>query len=110
VTSIVRGRDLLESTPLHLELQRRLGLPEPGYWHIPIVATATGEKLSKGSGARPVDLMSPPAAAAQTLELLGIEPAAELRGAPPRELWQWAARYWRVESLADRTQTRAPPD
>jgi glutamyl-Q tRNA(Asp) synthetase len=100
VTDIVRGVDLLPSTPLHIHLQHRLGLPTPAYWHIPLVRDAAGEKLSKRAGAAAVDRLSPSAAASQALEHLGLTIPRELAGAPPVLLWQWALDAWNIERLA----------
>ena len=51
VTSVVRGADLLPSTPRQIYLQRTLGLPTPEYLHVPVAINAAGEKLSKQTGA-----------------------------------------------------------
>jgi glutamyl-Q tRNA(Asp) synthetase len=51
VTDIVRGADLLDSTPRQIYLQRLLGVPTPRYLHVPVVRNAAGEKLSKQTGA-----------------------------------------------------------
>jgi glutamyl-Q tRNA(Asp) synthetase len=102
VTDIVRGADLLDSTPLHIELQRTLGLPAPVYWHIPIITDEAGEKLSKSTGAAAIDPARPELAAAAALGLLGLAIPAELDGAPPSELWQFAMRRWRIDALAAR--------
>ncbi|VXC74567.1 tRNA glutamyl-Q(34) synthetase GluQRS [Massilia sp. 9I] len=51
VTDIVRGADLLDSTPRQIFLQRVLGAPTPRYLHVPVVRNENGEKLSKQTGA-----------------------------------------------------------
>ncbi len=51
VGEVVRGADLLDSTPRQLWLQRRLGLPAPAYAHVPLLLGAGGERLSKRDGA-----------------------------------------------------------
>ena len=54
VTDVVRGADLLDSTPRQIYLQRLLGYPQPRYLHVPAVVNAAGEKLSKHTGAPPI--------------------------------------------------------
>src|SRR5512134_24551 len=54
VTDVVRGADLLDSTPRQLYLQQLLGYPQPRYLHIAAAVNAAGEKLSKQTGALPV--------------------------------------------------------
>jgi glutamyl-Q tRNA(Asp) synthetase len=55
VTDIVRGDDLIDSTPRQNQLQKLLGLPIPGYKHIPVVRNGQGQKLSKQTHAPPLD-------------------------------------------------------
>ena len=81
VTEIVRGADLLRSTPRQLWLQQLLGFPEPEYYHVPLLRSADGRRLSKRdrdldlgvlrTQARPERLLGVLAAAA------GILPQAE---------------------------------
>lgn len=103
VTTIVRGVDLLESTANHVHLQRLLALPTPAYYHLPVVVNAARQKLSKQTGAKPVDA-GEPGLAARVLELLGMAVPRELRGERPRILWQWALARWNIDALRGRRE------
>jgi glutamyl-Q tRNA(Asp) synthetase len=59
VTHVVRGADLLDSTPRQILLQRFLQVPTPRYLHVPVVTNAAGEKLSKQTDAPELDLTQP---------------------------------------------------
>jgi glutamyl-Q tRNA(Asp) synthetase len=107
VTTVVRGVDLLDSTAVHLHLQRTLGLPTPAYFHVPVVVNAEGQKLSKQTGAAPIERRRRSLVAAQVLELLGARVPDALRGAPVRELWSWAIASWRIDVLRGRRELRA---
>ena len=91
VTDVVRGADLLLSTPRQLHLQRLLALPTPRYLHHPVVVDATGHKLAKSAGAA---ALSADASAnlGRALGALRHDPPAELRGAAPVDLLAWARR------------------
>jgi glutamyl-Q tRNA(Asp) synthetase len=106
VTSVVRGVDLLDSTPAHVHLQAALGLPSPAYYHLPVVVNAAGQKLSKQTGATAVTPNS--ATAVTILELLGAGVPQALRGERPAALWQWALTNWIPEKLRARQSLAAP--
>ncbi len=71
ITEVVRGYDLLDSTPRQILLQRLLGLPTPAYLHLPLVMDAAGNKLCKSSGAPALDTSDPRSALAGSLRFLG---------------------------------------
>ena len=70
ITDVVRGADLLYSTARQIHLQRLLGARTPRYAHVPVVVNAAGEKLSKQTGARPLDLSDPQAELARARRFL----------------------------------------
>jgi glutamyl-Q tRNA(Asp) synthetase len=74
VTDVVRGADLLWSTPRQILLQRALGYPIPRHLHFPVVTNADGEKLSKQTGAAPIHPAEGPALLRQALGFLGHPP------------------------------------
>lgn len=111
ITHVVRGADLLDSTHMHRHLQHALGLPAPIYAHLPVLVDAAGVKLSKRTGARPVDDLEASTAAVRALTLLGADIPGSLAGAAPATLWEWAVANWRLESLAGSRVIRfAPPN
>jgi glutamyl-Q tRNA(Asp) synthetase len=76
VTDIVRGMDLLDSTPRQILLHRALGLSPPRYLHLPLLLDDHGHKFSKSSGAPPLDPDEPLTALRSAWRLLGQEPSA----------------------------------
>ena len=92
ITHVVRGADLLDSTPWQNWLQKLLGYPVPVYRHVPIATNATGEKLSKQTGAEPLNPLRAPELLQAALRLLN---QPEAPGQTPREILDTAARQWR---------------
>ena len=99
ITDVVRGADLLASTPRQIHIQRLLGLPTPHYAHLPVAVDARGEKLSKQTRASPVARAAPLPALAATLSFLGHAPPATALEAGLDGLWRWAIGNWRLERV-----------
>jgi len=76
ITDVVRGADLLDSTPRQRLLQRALGVPAPRYAHLPLVLGDDGRKLSKSLASRPVDVADPLPALRAAWAVLGQDPRA----------------------------------
>lgn len=106
VNQVVRGADLLSSTPRQIYLQRLLGLPAPGYWHLPLALDAHGDKISKRHGAAMFE--QPPAEMLwQVFAFLGQELPASLRGAPPQELLAWGIDHFEPGRIDRRARSAA---
>jgi glutamyl-tRNA synthetase len=89
VGEVVRGADLLDSTPRQLWLARALGVPEPSHVHVPLVLGADGARLAKRHGAVTLREVPPDRALgwmAASLRLPGPTPAAMLAGFDPAAL------------------------
>ncbi len=99
ITHIVRGADLLASTPRQIYLQHLLGLPSPHYKHLPVAVNEAGEKLSKQTLAAPVDTSRPVATLLRVLEFLQQRPPAELTSCDVKAVLDWAIRNWQAENL-----------
>lgn len=74
ITDVVRGADLLDSTPRQVFLQQRLGLPTPRYLHVPLAVDAAGAKLGKSQGSLALDDASPLRTLRQAWRFLGQRP------------------------------------
>ncbi|HQR03872.1 MAG: tRNA glutamyl-Q(34) synthetase GluQRS [Proteobacteria bacterium] len=96
ITDIVRGADLLDSTPRQRYLQSLLGWPRPGYAHVPVALDGAGEKLSKQTRAAPVDEERPVPALLAALDFLGQSPPRELAEGTIDDVWTWARTYWNL--------------
>jgi glutamyl-Q tRNA(Asp) synthetase len=92
ITDIVRGADLLASTPRQIVLQEALGLPSVRYAHLPVALDEHGDKLSKQTLAQAVAASRPLPALLAAATFLGIKPPAGLADAD--EFWAWAVPAW----------------
>ena len=109
ITEIVRGIDLLDSTPRQIRLQRAFGFPTPGYMHIAVAVNNEGQKLSKLTGAKGIDTLCASEALFDALRALLQDPPGDLRQENPAEIWEWALANWNPDRLAGQTEIPAQP-
>ncbi len=96
ITDVVRGADLLDSTPRQLYLQTLLGLPHPRYLHVPVALNEAGEKLSKQNYAPPLDAANP---ARELREALRFLRQRDVDGAAPEQIIREAIRNWKPKDF-----------
>ena len=106
VTDIVRGADLLDSTPRQLYLQELLGLSQPRYLHVPLIVQPDGHKLGKSYRSPPLTASQATPLLLRALRTLGQATDDRLCHASPREVLDWAVTHWNA-SLIPRTLTLA---
>jgi len=109
ITDIVRGADLLASTPRQIWLQHCLGLPTPGYAHLPVATNAAGEKLSKQTLAPALDPATAAGTLRRALDFLGQNPPAELADGSIAEIWHWARDHWNLDAVPRRREIVTDP-
>jgi len=102
ITDIVRGIDLMDSTPRQIWLQQLLGFSTPNYVHIPVAINADGQKLSKNTGADKVPLDNIHEMLVAALRALGQQPPTGLDKTTLTEIWQWAGANWDIRVLQHR--------
>jgi glutamyl-Q tRNA(Asp) synthetase len=99
ISEVVRGADLIESTPRQMHLQNLLGLPTPDYLHLPVALNAQSEKLSKQTLAAPLDPARPLPALLQVMRFLGQDPPPALVESNLEDFWRWAVTHWDVRRV-----------
>ena len=99
VTHVVRGADLIDSTPRQIYLQQLLHLSTPAYLHLPVATNERGEKLSKQTHASPVDAAQAASTIYAVLRLLGQQPPQELARWSAADAMQWAVGAWRRDRI-----------
>ena len=101
---MVRGADLIEPTVRQIALYRLLGAVEPGWLHLPLALQANGLKLSKQNHAPALSGAAVSRTLCQALSFLGQQPPAELIGAAPALLLEWAGSHWRPDKIPTQAQ------
>jgi len=104
ITEVVRGVDLLDSTPRHIYLQRILKLPTPAYMHIPVAVNPEGQKLSKLTGATAIDENRTSELLLDAFAALSQAPPYDLKSADPERLWEWLFEHWNPSRLSGQVQ------
>ena len=99
VTHVVRGADLLDSTPRQIYLQQVLGYSTPKYAHIPVASNQAGEKLSKQTLATPIDANNAPNLLINALDFLGQTPPQDLSNYKAQEILAWAMQHWALDKI-----------
>lgn len=108
ITEVVRGADLLLSTPRQLHLQRLLGFPAPVYAHLPTAVNAAGEKLSKQTGARSITEGQAVPLLIDALRFLGQYAPIPADADDVDELWRVAIAAWKSEKVPRVRSAPAP--
>ena len=99
ISHVVRGADLLTSTPRQIFLQQKLGYITPRYAHIPIALNTSGKKISKSDQATPIELSSPVDALLAAMQFLN----QDITGPKPvtlDEFWEWAISKWDIDKVS----------
>jgi len=105
-TTVVRGADLLSSTPRQIWLQQRLALPTPEYLHVPVAINAAGEKLSKQTDA--LALPDDPVPALMAAWRFLAQPLPDARPDNAAAFLRYATRAWSRHALPPVAMLLAP--
>jgi glutamyl-Q tRNA(Asp) synthetase len=99
ITEIVRGIDLLDSTPRQIWLQKLLGYSIPNYAHFPVITHVNGDKLSKltGEPGIPMDVVAE--TLIEVIDTLGLKAPPKLATESLPEIWSWAKENWQIKNL-----------
>lgn len=99
ITDVIRGADLLSSTPQQIYLQQHLGLNTPDYGHLPIVMHDNGRKLSKSHQDLSLERQNDIEIMTKALIFLNQSPPKYLSLASHKEFWQWAIQNWDISRI-----------
>ena len=108
ISDVVRGADLLASTPRQIALLQALGHSLPRYAHLPVAANPAGEKWSKQTRAPALDVGRAPAELVRALHFLGQAAPPALATADVATVWAWAYEHWCFDRVPRRAAIMAP--
>ena len=104
VTHIVRGVDILDSTPRQLYLQNQLHYPHPVYAHVPVITQNNGNKLSKQNHAPAIPLNNPRPLIIKALTAFGLKPEPDLLMNSVEEILSWGTKNWSMRNMAGKKE------
>lgn len=102
INHVVRGQDILDSTPRQNFLYHCFGLTAPEYFHVPLVKDNSGVKFSKRSAAEPVKKNQATTLLLKALTHLGQSVEREMLDAKPIEIIRYYEEHWQLEKLIGR--------
>lgn len=102
VTDVVRGADLIDSTPRQIWLQQCLGVATPRYAHLPVVTNPAGEKWSKQTLAPAIAPADGVALLVRAMRFLGQSVPEEAAGLSLPDFWTWARAHWSMAAVPRR--------
>jgi len=99
ITEIVRGSDLLASTPQQIYLQQLLGYTTPTYCHLPHAVDKQDNKISKSEAGTKVNIKDKERLLCDALEFLGQQPPFDLADSNIDDIWSWAVTHWNLTNI-----------
>ncbi len=109
VSHVMRGADLLDSTPRQIYLQQSLGYRQPEYAHLPLALNSEGQKLSKQNHAASLLAGRESYNLWQALTWLRQEPPQELQYHSVDEILVWAVSHWDSRRLVNQPENTTAP-
>jgi len=104
INQVVRGYDILESTPRQLQLMQHLGLTPPTYAHIPVIVQANGQKLSKQNLAPAINSHQKQSYLIKALAALQLFPDHSVQASGYSDILRWAIAHWSPDPLSNKQQ------
>ncbi|WP_419533682.1 tRNA glutamyl-Q(34) synthetase GluQRS [Endozoicomonas sp.] len=104
ISHIVRGVDILDSTPRQLYLQSQLNYPNPVYAHVPVITQNNGNKLSKQNHAPAIPLNNPRPLIIKALTAFGLQPEADLLMSSVEEILSWGVKNWSIRNMSGKKE------
>lgn len=104
ITDVVRGIDLLESTPRQVYIQNKLNYDSPSYLHLPIAVNQENKKISKSIDSAHIDLLKPAKVIFDALTFLGQNPPEELIEQDIETVLNWSIDNWNIDILPKQSE------